>query len=114
MARRMSADSRAVLERLEKAPRTIDQLEAETGLDKKRLWYTLWNLRRLGWVTVAAVLKKSRWRVQVYGLMRRLPPVAREKLARRHSPPDHIAALNAAFRIGAPPARARGRTVRRR
>jgi len=113
MARRMSADSRAVLTALEDAPRTIDQLEAATGIEKKRLAYMLWNLRRLGWVTVAAFVRKKRWRVRVYGLVRRLPPAVREPAPTRYSPPDHIAALNAAFGIGPPRARPRGRRVRR-
>lgn len=109
----MSAESRSLLELLEKSARTIDQLRAETGLGKRRLVYTLWNLRKLGWVTVATLLKKSRWHVRVYGLARRLPPAAKAVPVRRHAPPDHIAALNAAFRIGLPPAQVRGRIVRR-
>ena len=112
MPRRMSADSRAVLLQLEDAPKTIDQLGATTGIDKKRLAYTLWNLRRLGWVTIAAFLKKKRWRVRAYGLARRVPPATREARPSRYAPPDHIAALNAVFRIGPPPAHVRARRVR--
>ena len=58
----MSADSRAVLVELGEAPKTIDQLEAGTGIDKKRLAYMLRDLRKLGWVTIAAFRRKSRWR----------------------------------------------------
>ena len=112
MPRPMSADSRAVLLQLEECAKTIDQLEAATGIDKRRLAYMLWNLRRLGWVTIAKLLKKQRWRVRVYGLARRVPPEARQARPTRYSPPDHIAALNAAFRIGPPPARPRARRIR--
>lgn len=112
MPRPLSADSRAVLLQLEARAKTIDQLETATGIDKKRLTYMLWNLRRLGWVTIAGLLRKDRWRVRAYGLARRVPPAAIPARPSRYAPPDHIAALNAAFRIGLPPARPRGRRVR--
>ena len=112
MSRRMSADSRTVLCELEERAKTIDEIQAATGIDKKRLAYMLWNLRRLGWVAIARLLKKERWRVRVYGLARRVPPAAREAPPTRYAPPEHIVMLNAAFRIGPPPARPRTRRVR--
>lgn len=112
MARTLSPDSRAVLLQLEERPKTIEELEAATGLDKKRLAYMLWNLRRLGWVSIAARLNKGRWRVRAYGLMRRVPPVARPQRPSRYLPSDHIAAINAFLRIGPPPAHPRARRVR--
>ena len=36
MGRRMSPDSRAVLVELEKAPKSIDQLEVGTGIDYEK------------------------------------------------------------------------------
>ncbi|MCC7082637.1 MAG: hypothetical protein IT530_18385 [Burkholderiales bacterium] len=101
-----------MLLQLEERAKTIDQLEAATGIDKKRLAYMLWNLRRLGWVTITGLLKKERWRVRAYGLARRVPPAAIPAKPSRYLPPDHIAALYAVFRIGSPPARPRGRRVR--
>lgn len=112
MSRPMSADSRAVLLELEERVKTIDQLEAATGIDKKRLAYMLWNLRRLGWVTITGLLRKDRWRVRAYGLARRVPHAALSARPTRYAPPDHIAALNAAFRIGPPPVRPRARRIR--
>jgi hypothetical protein len=112
MSRPLSADSRAVLLQLEEGAKTIDQLETATGIDKKRLAYMLWNLRRLGWVAIARLLRKARWRVRVYGLARRVPPASRQARPTRYAPPEHIAALNAVFRIGPPPARPRARRVR--
>lgn len=112
MPRPMSADSRTVLLQLEEGAKTIDQLEVAIGIEKKRLAYMLWNLRRLGWVTIAKLLKKERWRVRVYGLARRVPPASRHARPTRYAPPDHIAALNAVFRIGPPPARPRARRIR--
>lgn len=112
MGRRMSADSRAVLVELEEAPKTIDQLEVGTGIDKKRLAYMLRDLRKLGWVTVTAFLRKSRWRVRVYGLARRVPAATREATRRHGVLAPNIAALNAAFGIGLPRVRLRGRRIR--
>jgi len=112
MPRPLSSDSRAVLLQLEERAKTIDQLEAATGIDKKRLAYMLWNLRRLGWVTITGLLRKDRWRVRAYGLARRVPPAAIPARPSRYSPPGHIAALSAVFRIGPPPARPRARRVR--
>ena len=108
----MSPDSRDVLLQLEDAPKTIDELEARTGIDKVRIAHILWNLRHFGWVTIAGILKKGRWRIRAYGLARRVPPAARETRPSRYAPPDHIAALNAAFRIGPPPSSVRARRVR--
>ncbi len=112
MGRRMSPDSRAVLVELEEAPKTIEQLEVGTGIDKKRLAYMLRDLRKLGWVTVTAFLRKSRWRVRVYGLARRVPIAAREATRAHGTLAPNIAALNAAFGIGLPRARLPGRRVR--
>jgi hypothetical protein len=112
MPRPMSADSRAVLVQLEESPKTIDALSIRTGIDKVRLAYMLRDLRRLGWVTVAAYLRKSRWRVRVYGLARRVPPAARERAPKPGTLAPNIAALYAAFRIGFPRSRLRGRRVR--
>ena len=111
MGRRMSADSRAVLIELEKAPKTIDQIEIATGIDKKRLAYMLRDLRTLGWVTIAAFRRKSRWRVRVYGLARRVPPASKQAVQAAYVLPPHIATLNAAFGIGFPRSRPRGRKV---
>lgn len=110
MPRPMSADSRAVLVQLEEAPKTIDQLEVGTGIDRKRLAYMLRDLRKLGWVTVTAFLRKSRWRVRVYGLARRVPVAARRATTTALAP--NIATLYAAFGIGLPRSRLRGRRVR--
>src|SRR6185436_16335514 len=112
MGRRMSPDSRAVLIELEKAPKTIDQLEAATGIDKKRLAYMLRDLRKLGWVTVTAFQRKSRWRVRVYGLARRVPVAAREATRAQGTLAPDIAVLYAAFGIGLPRTRLRGRRIR--
>src|SRR6202521_4955258 len=108
MGRRMSPDSRAVLVELEEAPKTIDQLEVGTGIDKKRLAYMLRDLQKLGWVTVTAFLRKSRWRVRVYGLARRVPFAAREVTSAHGTLAPDIAVLYAAFGIGLPRSRVRG------
>ena len=112
MGRRMSADSRAVLVELEEAPKTIDQLEVGTGIDKKRLAYMLRDLRKLGWVTVTALLRKSRWRVRVYGLARRVPMAAHEAATTTGTLSPNIAVLYAAFGIGLPRRRLQGRRIR--
>ena len=112
MSRTLSSDSRAVLLQLEERAKTIDELQAATGIDKRRLAYMLWNLQRLGWVSVTALLRKGRWRVRAYGLLRRVPPAAKPPKPSRYAPPDHIAALNAFFRIGPPPANPKARRVR--
>ena len=112
MGRRMSPDSRAVLVELEKAPKTIDQLEVHTGIDKKRLAYMLRDLRKLGWVTVTALLRKSRWRVRVYGLARRVPIAVHEAATSIGTLSPNIAVLYAAFGIGLPRTRLRGRRIR--
>ena len=112
MPRRMSPDSRAVLVQLEESPKTIDELVNRTGLDKVSLAYRLRDLRKLGWVTVTSFLRKSRWRVRVYGLARRVPVASRETTAARETLAPNVAALYAAFRIGFPRVRLRGRRVR--
>lgn len=111
MGRRMSPDSRAVLVELEKAPKTIDQLEVGIGIDKKRLAYMLRDLQKLGWVTVTALLRKSRWRVRVYGLARRVPMAAHAATTTGTLSPN-IAVLYAAFGIGLPRTRLPGRRIR--
>src|ERR1700674_4267314 len=112
MGRRMSPDSRAVLVELEEAPKTIDQLEVATGIDKKRLEYMLRDLRKLGWVTVTALLRKSRWRVRVYGLARRGPMAAQVAATTTGTLSPNIAVLHAAFGIGLPRRRLQGRRIR--
>lgn len=104
--------SRAVLVSLEESPKTIDQLSVSTGIDKKKLAHTLDDLRRLGWVSVAATLRKSRWHVHIYGLIRRLPPAARVLAPQRYAPPDNVAGLLAVFGINAPRSKPRGRRIR--
>jgi hypothetical protein len=108
----MSADSRAVLLQLEEAPKTIDQIEARTGIDRKRLAYMLRDLRRLGWVVIAAFRRKARWRVRVYGLARRVPPAYRAPGREAFALSPNVAAMYRAFRMGLPTVRRRGRIVR--
>src|ERR1700675_1104863 len=112
MGRRMSPDSRAVLIELEKAPKTIDQLEACTGIDKKRLAYMVRDLQKLGWVAVTALLRKSRWRVRVYGLARRVPIAAHASATTTGTLSPNIAVLYAAFGMGLPRRRFQGRRIR--
>ncbi len=112
MARPLSPDSRALLAKLKGSPKTIDQLAASTGIGKKKLAKVLWDLRDLGWVRVAVVLRKSRWRVAVYRLARRVPPAPRAMAAKRNAMPEHVAMLYAAFGIGLPKRRMVGRRAR--
>jgi DNA-binding IclR family transcriptional regulator len=111
MPRRMSATSRAVLVQLEERPKTIDELAEHTGLDKVRLAYMLRDLQRLGWVTVAASIRKSRWRVHVYGLARRVPAAAQVSQKAVTLTPN-VAALYGAFRMGLPRTPPKGRRIR--
>lgn len=112
MARPLSVDSRAVLAQLEKSPKTIDQLSDATGIDKVHLAYLLRDLGKAGWVTATALLRKSRWRVRVYGLARRVPPAVLVQPERTSPLSPHIAALYKAFGIGLPRARPTVRRVR--
>lgn len=98
--------------KLKGSPKTIDQLAASTGIGKKKLAKVLWDLQDLGWVRVAVVLRKSRWRVAVYRLARRVPPAPRAAPPKRSSMPEHVAMLYAAFGIGLPKRRAVGRRAR--
>jgi len=112
VARPLSPESRALLVKLKGSPKTIDQLAASTGIEKKKLAKVLWDLRDLGWVRVAVVLRKSRWRVAVYRLARRVPPAPRAVPPKRNSMPEHVAMLYAAFGIGLPKRRTVGRRPR--
>ena len=112
MPRPMSPESRVVLLLLEESPQTIDQIAARCGMDRARLAFRLRDLRKLGWVTVAGLIRKRRWHVRIYGLARRVPVAAREVPRKSISPPAQVADLLAAFRIGTPVVVPKGRRVR--
>ena len=106
MPRPLSESSRKILGQLGKSAKSLDQLSARTGIRKDRLAKVLWHLRTRGWIEESEEVRK----LAVYRRLRDVPSKAR-KVARAKSAP-HIAALNAAFGIGLPVKRARGRVVR--
>ena len=107
MARPLSETSRKVLAQLGKSPKSLDELSARTGIRKDRLAKVLWHLLGRGWVSAAEEVR----RLPVYRRLRDVPSAPRT--SPRPQPKPHIAALNAAFGIGLPAKRARGRIVRR-
>jgi hypothetical protein len=108
MARPLSANSRKVLVQLGKSAKSIDELSARTGIRRDKLAKLLWHLLGLGWIAVTEEVR----RLPVYRRLREMP-AGKRPAGRRAAPASHIAALNAAFGIGVPPKRARGRMVRR-
>ena len=86
---------------------TLDEIAARTGLRKDRLAKVIWHLRQRGWIAADEEMR----RLHVYRRLRELP--SRPRKASRSQSTPHIAALNAAFGIGLPAKRARGRVVRR-
>src|SRR5690349_13088857 len=108
MARPLSSTSLRVLSHLGKRTKSVDELAARTGLRKDRLAKVLWHLERGGWIASGQETRA----LTVYRRMRDLPTRKRAIQAGR-TPTPHIAALNAAFGIGAPIQRHRGRVVRR-
>jgi hypothetical protein len=107
MARPLSETSRKVLAQLGKSPKSLDELSARTAIRKDRLAKILWHLLGRGWVATAEEVR----RLPVYRRLRDVPAVPRRRPRPQSKP--HIAALNAAFGIGLPAKRARGRIVRR-
>ena len=107
MARPLSSTSLKVLSHLGKSSRSVDELAARTGIRKDRLAKVLWHLERAGWISSGEETRS----LAVYRRVRELPTRKRAHPAGR-SPAPHIAALNAAFGIGAPIRRRRGRVVR--
>ena len=109
MARPLSRNSRKVLRQLGKAGKSIDELATRTGIRKDRLAKLLWHLQSLGWISVSKEVRT----LPVYRRLREVPPRKPDGVPRGYTPAPHIAALQAAFGIGLPARRARGRTVRR-
>jgi hypothetical protein len=109
MARPLSANSRKVLGQVGKAGKSIDELAARTGIRKDRLAKLLWHLQSLGWISVIREVRT----LPVYRRVRQVPRPKSHDVAKGYTPAPHIAALQAAFGIGVPVRRARGRTVRR-
>ena len=108
MARPLSSTSLKVLSHLGKSNKSVDELAARTGIKKDRLAKVLWHLERAGWISSGEETRS----LAVYRRLREAPARKRAGWAGGR-PVAHIAALNAAFGIGTPVKRRRGRLVRR-
>lgn len=98
-----------VLRQLGQSAKSIDELSARTGIRKDRLAKLLWHLQGAGWIAAGEEVR----RLPVYRRLRQIPAAKRVVGGERKAAAPHITALNAAFGIGLPPRRARGRTIRR-
>lgn len=108
MPRPLSVNSRKVLVQLGKAPKSLDELSARTGIRKDKLAKVLWHLEGSGWIAAGEETRQ----LPVYRRLREPPAPKRSRPTGKGIAP-HLAALNAAFGIRRPPKRLRARTIRR-
>lgn len=108
MPRPLSVNSRKVLAQLGKAPKSVDELSARTGIRKDKLAKVLWHLEGSGWIAVGEETRQ----LPVYRRLREPPAPKRSSISARSVAP-HLVALDAAFGIRRPSKRLRARTIRK-